>query len=301
MKKILGIILALVLLVGCGQANTTETKQETTTETNQETTAETVTETSTEQNTSQTVDLKIGVVGTDSKLWKHIAEVVKDKGVNLEIVYFDSYPLPNAALNSGQIQLNAFQHKAYLSKEIEESGYEISIVGDTVFAPLGIYSKQLTNVADVAEGSKIAIPDDPSNGGRALILLESAGLIEVNDAAKLLPTVKDITSNPKNLEIVELSAANIPPVLDELPLAIINSGIAVDSGLQPTKDAIFLESADSYGEIENPYVNIIAVRTQDKDAAWVKTILDAYYTKEVRDIIIEDSKGASIPVFEVSE
>lgn len=265
MKKIIAILCLALILVGCGQKK--------------------------DENT-----VKIGIVGTDSVVWKHVAEKVKVEGVNLELVFFDSYTLPNAALEKGEIDLNAFQHKAFLDKEIEESGYKIESIGQTNFAPLGIYSSKLKSVNEIADGGKVAIPDDPSNGGRALLLLQQAGLIKVDEKAGLSPTVKDIKENKKNLEIVELAAANIPPVMEEIPLAVINSGIAVDSGIKPT-DALVIESKD-YNGLENPFINLIAARVADKDKENIKKVLDAYYSKDTREVILEDSKGAYFPVWE---
>lgn len=244
------------------------------------------------------VTLKIGIVGTNSVVWKHVADVVKDKGIHLEIVYFDSYPLPNAALDKEEIDLNAFQHHIYLDNEVKQFNYKIEAVADTVFAPLGIYSDKIKSLDELEDGQTIAIPDDVSNGGRAIKLLEAAGLIKVDPKAGLLPTPKDVTENPKNLTLLEIGAANIPATLRENQVAVINSGVATDAGYVPTEDAIFLEKAV---EGENPYINVIAIRTADKDKPWVKTILDAYYTKETRDLIIEDSKGSSIPVWEAKE
>lgn len=285
MKKILALILALLFLVGCATTTTTDTTK---------TTEDTKT---TESTTTETTKLKVGLTGSDSKVWKHVAEVVKEKGIELELVYFDSYPLPNAALNAGEIDLNAFQHYAYLNKEIEENGYSITPIADTVIAPLGIYSKELKDITTIADGSSIAIPDDPTNGGRALKLLEAAGLIKVNPEAGILPTIKDITENPKNLQIQELAATNIPPVLDELPAAVINSGVAVTAGLTPSKDAIVLEDYDLNAAEKSPYINVIAVKTERKDEEVFKTIIEAYQTDEVKKIIEEDSQGSSIPVW----
>lgn len=289
MKKIITLLLALVLtfsLVACGN-----NKEEN--NTTPETKAEKATESKTEE-TKEEITLKVGLTGSESRVWSLIADRVKEKGINLELKFFDSYPLPNAALNAGEIDLNAFQHYIYLNKEIEQLGYEISVVGETVYAPIGLYSKQIKNVSELKDGDKITIPDDPTNGGRALKLLEANGLIKLNPEAGVLPTLVDITENTKNLEIIELAATNIPPTLDEVAAAVINSGVASDAGLKPQLDAIVLEKA---GEVDNPYVNVIATRTADKDKPWVQTILDAYYTQEVLDIITEDSKGNSFPVW----
>lgn len=274
MKKLLTIILAAILLVGCSS------KTEKTVDKDKDL-------------QSEAINLKVGLMGSDSSVWKHISEVVKEKGINLEIVYFDSYSIPNAALNDREIDLNAFQHHSYLNAEVEDLNYDLVSAFDTVFAPIGIYSEKIKSLDELENGQTVAIPDDVSNGGRSIKLLEQAGLIEVNEEAGLIPTIKDIKSNPKNLNILELSAANIPGTLAENQIAVINSGIATDAGFTPSKDALVLESIED----ENPYINLVAVRSEDKDAEWIKIIEEAYRTDEVKKIIEEDSKGSSIPVW----
>ncbi len=267
MKKI--IILALlvsILLVGCGTDNSG----------NQESSV-----------------VRVGLVGSDSKPWTHVAEVAAKEDIDIELVFFDSYPIPNAALNSGEIEMNSFQHHIYLNKEIEQHGYDLSVIGETYFAPLGIYSREIESIDELEDGAKIVIPDDVTNGGRALLLLQANGLISVDPEAGELPSLKDI-ENPRNFEIIELAAANIPASLQEAPLAVINSGIATDAGFIPTQDAIVLE-----GSIvgENPYINIIVVRTEDKDNEVYNRIVEIYQTDETKAVIEEDSKGSLIPVW----
>ena len=274
MKKLLTIILAAILLVGCSS------KTEKTVDKDKDL-------------QSESINLKVGLMGSDSSVWKYISEVVKEKGIKLEIVYFDSYSIPNAALNDREIDLNAFQHHSYLNAEVEDLNYDLVSAFDTVFAPIGIYSEKIKSLDELENGQTVAIPDDVSNGGRAIKLLEQAGLIEVNEEAGLIPTIKDIKSNPKDLNILELSAANIPGTLAENQIAVINSGIATDAGFTPSKDALVLESVED----ENPYINLVAVRSEDKDAEWIKIIEEAYRTDEVKKIIEEDSKGSSIPVW----
>lgn len=238
--------------------------------------------------------VKVGLTGSDSKVWNHVKEEAAKEGIEIELVFFDSYPLPNAALAAGEIDMNAFQHYIYLEKEMEQHGYDLTVIGETVLAPLGIYSNQLESLDELEDGSKIVIPDDVTNGGRALLLLESNGLIKLDPAAGLTPTLKDIVDNPRNFEIIELSATNIPASLQEVPIAVINSGVARDAGLIPTQDALVLEEAT---EGENPYVNIIVVRTEDKDNEVYKRIVEIYQTDETKKVIEEDSKGSSIPVW----
>ena len=237
--------------------------------------------------------VKVGVVGSDSVVWNHVADKAADEGIEIEVVYFDSYPLPNAALDAGEIQLNSFQHYIYLETEIEQFDYELTVLGETSLAPLGIYSKLLEDVSEVQDGDQIVIPDDVTNGGRALLLLQDVGLITVDEAAGLTPTVQDI-DNPRNFDIVELAAANIPASLEEAPLAIINSGIATDAGLIPSESALVLEDSNPG---DNPYINVIVSRTEDAEDETLNRIVELYQTEDTKEVIIEDSKGSSIPVF----
>ena len=247
-----------------------------------------------QQASSEPVTVKVGLTGTDSKVWNYIKEEVAKDNINIELVFFDAYNLPNAALNDGELDLNAFQHHFYLDKEVEELGYEIEAIADTLIAPLGIYSKQITDIKDVSDGASVVIPDDATNGGRALILLQQAGLIKVDPAAGNLPNIKDILENPKNLKITELAATNIPPALDEVQIAVINSGVASTAGYVPSQDAIVLEDYENSG---NLYVNVIAARTADKDRPEFKKIIEVYHTDKVKEIVAEDTKGSSIPVW----
>lgn len=237
--------------------------------------------------------VKLGMMGSDSKSWQYVIDEVAKEGITLEIVAFSDYPQVNAALNDGEIDLNSFQHQAYLDKENADLGYDIVAIGKTSIAPMGIYSSKLTDIKDVKENDKIAIPNDVTNGGRALQLLAVAGIIELNDAA--VPSLKDITANPLNVEIFEMAAANIPGALEDVAVAAINSGIAVDAGFQPAQDSIVFEQVDVTSE--SPYINIIAANNKDKDREVFKKILDVYYTQAVKDIILKESNGASIPVW----
>lgn len=272
-KSIFILILALsILLAGCGNGSSTPADS---------------------GNGDESVVVRVGLTGSDSKVWNHIKEEAAKENIDIQPVYFDSYPLPNAALDSGEIEMNNFQHYIYLEKEIEQLGYDLTVIGETVLAPLGIYSKQVESIEEVQDGASIVIPDDVTNGGRALLLLQENGLITVDPAAGNTPTIKDI-ENPRNFNIIELAATNIPASLEEVPLAVINSGVATNAGYIPSQDAIVLEEAKSG---ENPYVNIIVVRTEDKDNPVYKRIVELYQTDAVKDIIQEDSKGSSFPVW----
>ncbi len=242
----------------------------------------------------KSVTVKIGIIG-DSKAWTYVKEQAAKENIIIELIKFTDYPQPNAALNAGELDLNAFQHVIYLNKEIASQGYKLTPIGKTILAPLGLYSKKITKITEVKNGDTVVVPDDVTNGGRALLLLESQGLIVVNDAAGFTPTLKDITSNPKNLVIKEVAATSIPQLLPDVAFAAINSGVAKDAGLNPAKDAFVLEPVALTSD--NPYINIIVARTADKDNKTLLRIVALYQTEAVKAVILEDTKGSQIPVW----
>lgn len=267
MKKLILILFISILLVGCGSPSNED---------------------------KDTSVVRVGIVGSDSKTWTHIKEEAAKEGIDVQLIFFDSYPLPNRALDNSELELNAFQHHIYFDQEVEELGYDLSVLAETVYAPLGLYSKKISSLDEVKDGDTIVIPDDATNGGRALLLLEKHGFIKLKDDVGQLPTKNDIETYLVDVEILELAANNTPSSLNEVALAAINSGIATDAGLVPPEDAIVLEEAEPGN---NPYINIIAVRTEDKDNPIYKRIVELYHTDAVKKIIEEDSKGASIPVW----
>ena len=241
--------------------------------------------------------IKLGVVGENNEDWDDVAKRYKQgTGKTIEIVAFSDYREPNEALLSGDIDINAFQHKKFLSQFNEESGSDIVDIADTSIAPLGIYSSKLDDLADLEDGARIAIPDDPTNGARSLFLLQSAELIEVegNDGDPI--TVDEITANPRNFEIVELSASQTARSLDDVDIACVNSGMAVDAGFVPTEDAIYLE--DHNDPNKQIYVNVIATTKENENSKVLKDLIDNYYHQDAtKKIINEVSKGSSIPVW----
>jgi D-methionine transport system substrate-binding protein len=239
--------------------------------------------------------VKIGVVGEYNDQWNPVIEALAKENVGIELVRFSEYVLPNRALEDGEIDLNAFQHYAYLNNEIQTKGYHLSPIGETLLAPLGLYSRKITSVSEIKNGDKIAIPNDAVNGGRALRVLEKAGLLVIPESAGPTPTLADITGNPRNIQFVEVEAAQTPRLLDDVSASIINGGHAVDAGLNPTRDSLALER-QSEGS-QNPYINIIAARTADKDNPLYRKIVDAFHTDAVRDVILTEYKGAFIPAF----
>jgi D-methionine transport system substrate-binding protein len=234
--------------------------------------------------------IKVGVTpGPHAQILEAVKPIAASKGLDLQIVEFSDYVIPNAALDSGEIQANSFQHQPYLDNQKADRGYKIESVGSTVNFPMGIYSKKYKNWADVPNGAKISIPNDPTNGGRILLLLQDKGVIKLKDGSGFKPTLIDIVDNPKKLKFLEIDAAQSPRALDDVDAAGINTNYATQAGLDPVKDPILREDP------KGPYVNVIAVRTADKDKPWVKTLLDSYYAPEVKQFILTKFKGAVLP------
>ncbi|NMM65807.1 MetQ/NlpA family ABC transporter substrate-binding protein [Clostridium sp. P21] len=276
MKKFTGIFLAITLslglLSGCGTSGGSQ---------------------QTSSNKKQVV--KIGITGDDHKIWDKVKEKVVKDNIDLQVVSFSDYVRPNLALAQGEIDLNSFQHHAYLDKFKKEHNLQITAIGDTVLAPLAVYSKTLKSVKDVKNGGKIAIPNDATNEGRGLNLLQSAGLIKLKDGVGNLPTLKDISENPKNIQFVELAATQIPRSLQDVDAAIINSGVAIDAKFNPVKDSILIE--DVTNDKAKPYINLIAAREKDKDNEAYKKVVKAYQSDDIKQFIKETYKGAQVPVF----
>lgn len=267
--KILGIIaLTSLILSGCSSGNAKGTKDEVVT---------------------------LGVVGANNEVWESVQERLKQEKIDLQLVEFSDYTQPNAALAEKEIDLNSFQHQIFLDNYNQEHQTELVSIGNTVSAPLGIYSSKIKAVKELNEGAEIAIPNDTTNGGRALLLLQSAGLIKVNPEKKQTPTVSDITENNLKLQITELDASQTARALQDLDASVINSGMAVDAGFIPTKDAIFLEPVN---ETSKPYVNIIVARKEDATNKTYNKIVDTYQQEKTKKVIEETSKGSSIPAWE---
>ncbi len=237
-------------------------------------------------------DIKIGVTaGEHAQIMEKVKEIAAKKGLNIDIVEFSDYVVPNQALADGDLNANSFQHQPYLDNQIADRGFDIVSVGTTITTPMGVYSKKVKSLDELQDGATVAIPNDPTNGGRALLVLASKGLIKVNAEAGLKVGPADVTENPKNIQFAELDAAQLPRSLDDVDAAVINTNYAMEAGLHPKKDAIAIEGEKS------PYANVIAVRTADKDAPWVKTLVESYQDDSIRTFINEEFKGALIPAF----
>ena len=242
----------------------------------------------------QITEVTLGVVGSNNEQWDTVNELLAKDNIKVKLIEFSEYKLPNAALDNGEIDLNAFQHKAYLEKEIADLGYDISVLGDTILAPLSLYSNYITDIQELKEGDKIAVPSDPTNEGRCFKILESAGVIEVDPAAGYIPEIKDITSNPLNLEFVEVEAANTASLLPDVTAAFVNGAHAVDNGLK-VADAVYTEQVEAGSD--NPYINIIACRAEDVNNEVYQKVLAAYQSDETAQAILDVYQGAYIPAW----
>ncbi|MEC5321295.1 MetQ/NlpA family lipoprotein [Brenneria populi subsp. brevivirga] len=236
--------------------------------------------------------IKVGIiVGAEQQVAEVAQKVAKDKyGLDVELVTFNDYVLPNEALSKGDIDLNAFQHKPYLDQQIKDRGYKLVSVGNTFVYPIAGYSKKIKSLDELQDGSQIAVPNDPTNLGRTLLLLQKVGLIKLKENVGLLPTVLDVTENPKNLKLVELEAPQLPRSLDDaqIALAVINTTYASQINLTPTKDGLFIEDKES------PYVNLLVAREDNKDAENVKKFVQAYQSDEVNEAANKIFNGGAV-------
>ncbi|MCU5746301.1 dipeptide ABC transporter glycylmethionine-binding lipoprotein [Staphylococcus sp. SQ8-PEA] len=231
----------------------------------------------------------VGVASNDTKAWEKVKELAKKDGIDVEIKQFSDYNVPNKALSDGDIDMNAFQHFAFLNEyKKAHKDAKISAASTTVLAPLGIYSKKVKDVKDIKEGSKVVIPNDVSNQARALKLLDKAGLIKLKDNAGLNASTKDIADNTKDLKIKAVDAQQTARSLDDVDFAVVNNGVASKAGLNPKKDPIFLEKVSS-DEVK-PYINLIAINDKDKDNKTYKKIIKLYHSKEAQEALKEDTK-----------
>ena len=241
---------------------------------------------------AQDKPLKIGVTaGPHAQIFEQVKKIAEKDGLKIQIVEFTDYVQPNAALAAGDLDANSYQHKPYLDAQIKDRGYKFTPVGYTVNFPIGIYSKKVKNLNELKEGARVGIPNDPTNGGRVLLVFQDKGLIKLKADAGLKATPLDVTDNPKKIKFVEVDAAQLPRTLDDLDASAINTNYALSAGLNPGKDAIAQESAKS------PYVNLIAVRDADKDKPWVAKLVKAYQSEEVKKFIQTEFKGSVLPGF----
>lgn len=284
MKKFLLYLLSILMivgLVGCSGAKTgTDSANKGTAQ-------------SGAGNTAAGGDKKVIKVGATPVPHKEILEAIKPqlekKGYTLEIVEFNDYVIPNTQLNDGQLDANFFQHIPYLQQMNKEKGLKLDYTVKVHIEPMGVYSSKIKDIKDLKSGAQVAVPNDATNEARALRVLETAGLIKLKSGD--LVTKLDITENSKNIKIQEVEAAQLPRVLKDVEAAVINTNYALAANLNPTKDALAVESKDS------PYANILAVRSQDKDKPYIKALSEALNSPEVKKFIEDKYKGSIIPAF----
>ena len=226
-----------------------------------------------------------------AEILEFVKPALAKEGVNLKVKVFTDYIQPNVQVAEKRLDANFFQHQPYLDEFNKAKGTHLINVAAVHLEPLGAYSSKYKKLDEIKDGSTVVIPNDATNGGRALLLLDKAGLITLKDKTNILSTPKDITANPKKLKFRELEAATIPRVLTQVDLALINTNYALEAKLNPEKDALVIEGSDS------PYVNILVARPDDKDSADMQKLVAALHSPEVKAFIIEKYKGAIVPAF----
>ena len=246
--------------------------------------------------------IRIGLVGAFNVHWDAIQEMVAEEGIALELVFFSDFMTPNLALDGGDIDLNAFQHKLFLANEIEANGYEIVAIGDTFIAPLNIFKNadRISSLEDLQDGHTIAIPSDPTNSGRALRLLEAAGLIVLDAPEGAIPSVLDISERIVDIHILEAESGMLFNILPDVEAAVINATNALSAGLRPEEDSIFGE--DVTGDGVASLTNVIVARIADIEAGGRRAelfdiIVRAHHSERIRQLILDEYQGALIPIW----
>lgn len=242
-------------------------------------------------------DDKVIKIGVTPKPHKEIVDaavpLLEKEGYKVEITEFNDYVQPNTAVEEGSLDVNFFQHTPYLNEQVQSRGLHLKSVAAIHLEPMGLYSKKITSLGELKDGSTIAVPNDPSNEARALKLLAANGLIKIKDGELVTPA--DITENPKNLQFSELEAAAVPRAVDDVDAAVINGNYAIEAGFDPTANAIVKEDKDS--EAAKPYANIIVVKEGNENLEKIQALIKALTSDEVRDFINKEYNGAVIPVF----
>lgn len=236
--------------------------------------------------------LRVGVsAGPYAEILEYAGKLARDKeGIDVKVVEFSDYTLPNAALAQGDLDLNNFQHKPYLDNQVKTRGFDLVPVAKSIVVPLGLYSKKVKALADVREGGSVAIPNDPSNGARALLLLQQAGVLKVDPKAGITATPADVIDNPKKLKIKEIDAAQLPRALDDVDFAAVTLNYAVAGGLAP-KQALFLEGIDT------PWNLWFVTSRARQDDPRIQKYIALYRSPEVKDFILKRFDGTIIPTW----
>ena len=289
-KKIFALSLALILalsLAACGGKDSGGSAPADT-----QTPADSAPEDSAPAGSAETVKLSVAASPTPhAEILKQCVDVLKEQGIELVVNEYADYVVPNTAVEDGDEDANYFQHVPYLDNFNAERGTHLVSVAGVHIEPMGLYAGNSASLDAIPDGGKVAVPNDPTNEGRALLLLEAQGIIKLTDSSNLAATPKDIAENPKNLEFVELEAANVPANLDEVDIAAINSNYALGAGLNPVEDALAIEASDS------PYVNILVVKEGNENNEAVQALVKALQSDTVKDYINSTFGGAVVPAF----
>jgi D-methionine transport system substrate-binding protein len=272
--SIVSLILVALLIVSCGSAQNSQPQAE-------------------NSEDGQPIVLKVGASPVPhAEILNVVKPLLEAEGIELQIVEFADYNQPNLRLADKDLDANYFQHIPYLESFSKDHNLDLTYTAKVHIEPMGIYSEKIKDISELEDGAEIAIPNDPTNGGRALILLEQAGLLKIKEGVGITATVYDIVENPKNLKITELEAATLPRVLGDVAAAVINSNYALEAKFVPTKDALVLESPQ-----DNPYVNILAIRKGDENRPEIVKLSEALNSPEVKKFIEDEYQGAVIPAF----
>ena len=226
-----------------------------------------------------------------AEILEFVKPALAKDGVELNVKVFTDYVQPNVQVAEGRLDANFFQHQPYLNEFNSSRGTDLVSIAGVHVEPFGAYSSKIKSLTDLPQGANVVIPNDATNGVRALLLLQKAGVITLKDDAGITATVKDIVNNPKAIKVRELEAATLPRVLAQVDLALINTNYALEAGLNPSKDALVIEGSDS------PYVNILVVNSKNKDAADLQKLAKALNSAEVKAFINDKYKGAVVPAF----
>lgn len=301
MKKLISATLAASLalsLAACGSSASTDSVAASSEAASTESTAASseAAESTAETSELAGTTLKVAASPTPHAEILNVAkEILAEQGIDLEVVEFSDYVQPNLVTESGEVDANYFQHTPYLDSFNEENGTHLVSVGAVHYEPFGIYPGKSDDLANIADGATIAVPNDTTNEARALLLLQQEGLIKLADGAGITATAKDIVENPKNLQIKELEAANIPNALKDVDIACINGNYAQAAGLSVEKDALAVEATDSLAA--ETYANVLVVKDGNQDSEKIQALAKALKSDAVRDFINKTYEGAVVPVF----
>lgn len=281
MKKLLALTMALVLCLGLAACGGDTTTEETT---------------DTQQASGETVTLQVGATpAPHQEILEQVVDTLAEQGITLKIVPYNDYVAPNTAVEEGVDDANFFQHITYMDNFNAERGTHLVNAGAIHYEPMGIYAGKSTSLDEIPDGAVIAVPNDATNEGRALLLLQDLGIITLSEDAGLEATKNDIVDNPHNIDLQEMEAAMLPQTIDEVDFSIINSNYALQAGLDPTTDA--LASEDAQSDAAQAYANVIAVKEGNENNEAIKALVAALQSDEIREFIETNYNGSVVPMF----